>query len=308
MEDYKKIKAQMCNLDLDYKDDLMSIESQTNNLINKVMTNFIESYKDLNVRNVVVYYNDDLLSLIAYKIILNVREVCPFKFNLWIKGKKKKTKKYLPKEAYGVKTFLNFKKKILKESNTIYISPLNILYKIINEKYYNKISELNNRDKVFYPLIKFTPQEIETTADFYQINESILPDKKTKNYSNIEKNISDLKRLCNGQYYIEDFSSDYSKDICLVKLENDIEKDNKTLNEVEQTDNIVYYFGDSPILYDYNFRYYIKNKTNLPIYNNLNVLFVLREFAKDSKVNFIFVGDWTNKEKYRMNYEIYHID
>ena len=263
-------KIKRFNLNLDFCNKL-NIENQTNTLINKYMNSLLKEITENNINTLILEYQDDLISLICYKILKNTQEIK--KTKLYIFGKSKNTKKYfIDKESHISKRKMN---KMNKE-NILFISSFNPIYKVMNiDKKYNKIDNINT----FYIIDKFTPYEIKQAQIFYHIDyiKKDLIQKDLYNKSVLMQKYCDLiDNKLDNSYDSLKISTKYNKNINAVYLTGDINKDIKLLNNIEQLDEITFYFynNEKPeILNEDNinvFEYYLKNKDNIPNENNIN--------------------------------------
>ena len=84
-------------LNMDYKIEDLSLEKQTNFLINDIINDL---YKKIDNSKIIVYeYNDDLISLIGYNILKAVQAIKPFELKICGKKPKKTKKKIKAKES-----------------------------------------------------------------------------------------------------------------------------------------------------------------------------------------------------------------
>ena len=85
-------------LNMDYKIEDLSLEKQTNFLINDIINDL---YKKIDNSKIIVYeYNDDLISLIGYNILKAVQAIKPFELKICGKKPKKTKKKIKAKESF----------------------------------------------------------------------------------------------------------------------------------------------------------------------------------------------------------------
>lgn len=290
--DLVKMKSQMFCLDLDYPIKNMSLETQTNLLVNKVMNDFVKLYEKENIKNVIIDFKDDLLSVICYRLIKNIQTVSPFKFNIYIRGKRNNSKDYLSKEDKRI--FAIKYNKMIEQDDTVLITPFNPLYQVVNSrKRFNKIG-LN----IFAPLKSFTPMEIEQIQIFYHIGYF-----KKDSIKLNSKIVKDFSSLCRGEKEyipkIDFFGKYYYNDIIVVKLCGDNTIDEPLLNKIEGVSELVFYFGKSELL-NSNFVFSLKHKYNLPYYNNLNNWEIVKEFIKKYNTNILYFGDWSDNEKLKL--------
>ena len=155
--------VQMFNSNLDFPIKNTSQEIYTNQLINKQMNYLSKIIQDNKEKIVVIDYKDDVLSLICYRLIKNLQNICSSKFKIYLYGKTFNTKKDLVKKE---KKIFSFKlKKEIKNNNVILISPYNPIYEVLNSNtHFNKFG-----CPIYKPFQYFTIQQIEQTQIFYHI-------------------------------------------------------------------------------------------------------------------------------------------
>ena len=264
-------------LNLDYPMDNYSIEDQTNLLINKKINEFISIYaKDFNSKVFVYNYNDDIISLIGYEILLSIKSLYPnFKFYLY--GKKRKTKKYLENKQKFISLRKIHKICCKGENNIIAINSYNSIYKVIN---YNKLS------KVFvdYELMEqFTPKEIFIAQTFYHIG-YIKKDL-------IQNNNKDIIAFQNwiefrGDIDLEKFDIRNLREkvkVLLMKCGDSDEEIGKKMMEVDNSEDVILYFhnGKDLIINDKAYNFILKKTDNrLNEWNNNNEE-LLNEFKEE---------------------------
>lgn len=302
------------NLNLDYDQDFYDIETQTNLLINKIMNDFIlhidNNYNKLQKTTFIYEYNDDLPSLIGYKILLNIQSIKP-DFNFMLYGKAKKTKKYLAEKQ---KFCSNWKLK--RTINPFIISGFNPIYKVVDKEYCS-----NKMITSKYDLIKeFTPQELYTAQLFYHIGYikgDIFCRKENKNIQEFKQwcaNGPGVPSLipycisCHIQFscHIQSFNS--KKVVTAVWFDDDNQKNNEIMQEIQDKNNMVFYFYNKKpeILFDKNFSYLIKKTSNRPNekFLNLNNYHTIINLKQHYYYEIEFIGRWPESELNKIKLEL----
>ena len=287
-------KIEMFNLNLDYPIDYISIENQTNSLINKKMNEInylIEKNKD---KIIVLDYKDDLISLICYRMLKNLQTF--YAFPLVISGKRNRTKEYIKKE----KRIGNFKlNNLLKKDQCIIIQPFNPIYKVTNTKVIFK----DFTCLTIKPLETFIPEEIKAAQIFYHIGYI------KKDPIQLDNDIiKDFNNFCcyKDNKYCRAATPQFNANLDLVWLTGNIEEDCKILQEVENSDNLIFYFYDTeiaPAALTSEFSLYVKNKANIPNKTNINNYRMLDELYEkyiSNKNQMNWIGNWQEEEKRRI--------
>lgn len=289
------------SLNLDYPQNGLSAESQTNALINQIMVRFISKYKDdFNNKYVILESQNDTLTLLAYTLLKNIQVIEPFQ--LLIFGKRHYLKKYIRKQKIKEK-FIAKKQfdKLNQNNKVIFVSCYNPIYKVVNKK-----NNFNKNDNTFEILKDFTPKEIQISNNFYNI-------KITRNDIKFSKNslIKQYDIFCNGFLEIksdllpfEIYNKKYP--IYIVKFyENDMDKNKEILDTIVETDGMVFYYCEKsedkyPILSS-NFQFFLKNKSNIPNkkYYNINSYGIVKQLYDENGLleKPIFLGDFSPEEK-----------
>lgn len=286
---------ELYNANLSYKPIYMMsskflTEDYVNWIINKTMNSFIKKYENASDKLFILDYKDDLISVICYRMLKNLQSVSPFKFNIAIMGKTHKTKQFLQKEKKVYKWRL---KKYLKSNSCVIIQGFNPLYKVLNTNIV-----FNDFDcSIWRPVENYAPFVFETAQVFYHID--YIPHDIIFGPDNYEGMMS-FSKWCRGieNFYYPCFE-DYEKiyQIAMVKLTNNLDKDMKLLNEVEDFDGIIFYYydGEMPALLKSEYNLFLKNSCNMPGYNNINSRMGL-DISEDYKVRYNFFGDWTDNQ------------
>lgn len=273
--------------------------NQTNTTVSEIMNDFIIKYKnDFKNKNFILFYNDDIYSLIAYQMLKNIQGIFPFTLKIY--GKRKKTKKFISK-----KDFLTFFSKKSNIKNAIYISCFNPIYKVKNSNI--SFKELSNNN--CYSIInKFTPKQFRILSFFYNIDnaellrELTMPEildfdvLVTHGIANFNLEKEEQKYLKYHDFYNEIINK--ITEIDLIKFEgnkNDFTIFDKILKNCET--KMCYYFYNEE-KYQFlieNLNPYI-NSVNAINKNNSNINIKLNDIC-NGKLQYNFIGDWTEEEK-----------
>ena len=280
----------------DYPRDNITLDIQTNQLINYIMNDFAKQYeKDLDRKFVILEFQNDTISLIAYNILKNLQSI--LNFNLLIYGRKKVLKKYFKTQETKRKEKFIFKRtlyKLIKKDKGILVTVRHPIYKVVNS---NKT--FNNFIPSYNIMEKFTIEEIKKAIEFYNI--------PTIKASFTNKEIEDLDKLCRGKMFdVEKLSSYFSieiPNITIVKLTGNQEDDNELLNDIADLNDLVFYhldkkIDDYPILKS-EFQFYLKNKGNIPraAFLNINTKRLVKYLISKVPKKVTFIGNFTEKEK-----------
>ena len=282
-------------LNLDYPQHYLSIEDQTNNIINYIMNDFFVKNKDfLKDKYVVFESQDDAYSLLAYHILKHIQAVSPEPFPILFYGSK--IKMYKREKIKDKKISKRKLKKLMQLNKVLLISCYNPIYNVIPPK--RKFNDF----KIRYDIIRrLTLSEFDEARNFQniyltkkEIKERFLPE------------MIDLSNFCNGGSYshsLIEYFSDLIKDIktehvYIVKMTGNAEQDNESINDIIDTDNLVFYYFENDKCYEFlksHFERFLKNKSNIPNSNYFNV----NEFdmVKFLKPEITFIGNFTEEEK-----------
>lgn len=282
------------NLNLDYALDSCNLENQTNLLINNILNDFVFNILPKeNIKNTlfVFEYNDDLLSLIGYHILLNIKVLNPeFDFKLY--GKKKRTKKFLAKKQ---KFCSNWELRG-KRKQIFLISSFNPIYKVINQKFFsNKIVQPR-----YQLLAKFTPEEIMTAQVFYHIGyikNDLLNKKFIKEREDFSIWINKPKSKINEN--IAGIYGYYPKKVVVAWFDEDTENNIKLMQDLQDKDTLIfYYFNKKPeVLFDKLYGQLVKRKSNIPSEDFLNINeYDIPKFLSHRGSDFEIVGNWDLKD------------
>ena len=210
-------------------------------------------------------------------------------FNFEIFGKVKKFKKKVGKYRR-----IN-EKEVNKKSNVLLISNFNSIYKV------NQIEDLSkkiNFVKRYNIVEQFTPDELSIAFNFYggQIEE-IGKDDPIRSLETLRLNkwIKDPQCAALPQILASLLSPENKVEINMVALSGDIQIDEETLHYVEQSDNINMYYMEERkgLVFDRNYAAIVKNKSNVPSDNYLNInqdLSKIIDYVKPT-----YFGDWQSR-------------
>lgn len=294
--------------DFDYPIPGQTNDSQANILASNIINQFLHDYDKLfKTKSFIYIYNDDLYSLVGYRILCNIAELSDFKFSIY--GKPKKTKKFVAKSnrVLSKRIFNSLK------DEAIIISSFNPIYNVL------KIKTLSNEFEDTFSIVrKITPNELFAFQKFYNF----------PNFSDTQIHKSNFSITAFQNWLAYPFSHtmppalDHPKPIYpinLIWIENNEDRDEaltqkniEVLNEVEQADglNFYYYINNEPyinttpfILNDLNYQLAVKHKTNIPSnnYKNMNHYQIPVELITEFHVPYKFYGDWPDVEKAKMN-------
>ena len=277
------------NLNLDYPIENIPIDIQTNALINKVLNNFYNLYKDNIQQYYIVYeYRDDCISFVGLRLLQILAEQMNFNFEIY--GKVKKFKKKV-----GNARRVN-EKEINKKTNVLLISNFNPIYKV------NQIEELSKKikhDQRYNIVEQFTPDELSIAFNFYggEIEEISYEDPiRSIETLRFNKWIKNPQSAALPQI----LASEEIKlpiQINTVHLSGKIEENIELLQEVEQSDDINFYYLNTEmcnILTDKNFAAYVKHKGNIPNYHYMNINVDITDIRQYVIPNHI--GNWAGGE------------
>lgn len=287
-------------LNLDYSNNLIDYENQTNQTVCKIMNNFIDTYKNnFNNKTFILMYQDDIYSLIAYNILKNIQGV--YHFNLKIYGKRKNTKQYIKKNEFV--NFLKFKR--IKQENIIYISCFNPIYKVKNSPILFKELSYNDCYKI---INKFTPYQFEILSKFYSIKKEILLDEFKLNFfiqfkqftSDIQSFLDEKPDIFKNKYFSDmvEYELKNSK-FYLIKL-NGNESDFELFDRLIKLNEVCFYFYDNnkekEDFLKLNLNNYVPT-ANIINKNNSNNYELVNLFLK-TNMSYTTWGCWTKNEKF----------
>lgn len=248
---------------LDYKDSDLDDETQTNILIVRIINNICKKIDNNKIDTIILEYQDDIISLISYRI-LKIVQLNYKNFNLYIYGKRRKTRKAI-KEKSITKLKVN---KLLKLNSSLYVSSYNPIYNVVsNKKKFNKFYS-----NIFFIMRNFTVQELQMARLFYHIGyykNDILEQNNDLNYKAFE-------RFCSGESsalleifpYVNININELNdkKNIYLVRLNSNIEQNINKLQQIEGCPGIVIYLYEE----DGKITNIIKNETILQMIYEFN--------------------------------------
>lgn len=277
-------------LNCDYTIPYLSIDSQANTLISKTLNEFMNKYNSMfNTHQFILENNDDLITLINYIILCQIRNLTDFNFKILYKPKR--LKNHFNKQERFVNS-----KYLQKNKNCILVTSNNPIYKVENQLEKSKDS-ISNKIQLFTN--EPTPSEIFIMQIYYCLgltNTAISPNNQNLIglqawQDNPFNHIVPPNLMTNLEHPI----------ISYVFITENDKQDVASLQEIEQADTIaMYYFeGETipPILMDKNFSFLVKRKTNIPCveYGNINNHVLGNNFlAKGYGTQWI--GEWKNKD------------
>lgn len=291
------IKLLHFNLNLNYKQKNITIENQTNQLINFICNDFVNKFQnDLKNKYVILEFQNDTISLLGYKILKVIQVIVPFQLLIYGKDKvlkqdmKTKDKKKRVKEK---RIYTHTLKKLIKNDKAIFVSCYNPIYQVTEQE--KTFKEMD----CYYLLKDFIPEELKIAFQFYGIEEKEPSDSRAEVFQSfcdgIENSGFDLFLLNEIKAYKKEI-----REINIVKLTGDNEKDNELLVNVADKDEPIFYHceenKDYPILFS-EYQYYLKNKSNIYGYWNENTHDIAKQFQKQFKCKVNFYGDFADKEK-----------
>ena len=277
------------NLNLDYPIENIPIDIQTNALINKVLNNFYNLYKDNIQQYYIVYeYRDDCISFVGLRLLQILAEQMNFNFEIY--GKVKKFKKKV-----GNARRVN-EKEINKKSNVLLISNFNPIYKV---NFKEDLSKKINFVSRYNIVEQFTPDELIIAFDFYggEIDE-IGSDDPIRSIETLRFNKWVLKPQSAAipQILASPLSITNKTKINMITLSGNIKTDEKILQQVEQSSfiNIYYMEKKEGLAFDKNYAAAVKNKSNIPSDNYLNIN---KNFGGILEyITPVYFGDWQGRE------------
>lgn len=235
------------------------------------MNFFMFNYgKYLNNYYFILDYQDDLPSVILYKLFKNLQSVKNFKFSIF--GKTKNTKKYLVKKEKKIT------KRLIKKTDEkiVLITTDNPLYDVLNiNRISNKI-KIEDGDEMIKPLYRMIPEEIRKTQEFYNIGYI-----KNDKFCNTSFKLFTQDDLLHSL----SLSNKYNEKFYCIYLTEDNNKNAELLKQIEDKKEIILYFYEDnrPDILNSQFTRYLKYKSNLPYehYHNINNYELYKELYKN---------------------------
>lgn len=286
-------------LNLDYPTATeLTCAAEANMQISRIMNQMLKTYGTLFKTHTFIYeYSDDLYSLIGYRILRGLSEITDFHFVLY--GKPKKTKKYVLKSqrVFSKQKF----KKAKNQDNIVLFSHYNPIYKVLNLEYTS-----NDFKGCYSPIATLTPAEMFELQKFYEFEKVI-----DKDFYKDNAKVQAFQNWIGSPliYFIPNVETYITEKIPNIDLvwveegdsEETVAKNIKVLQEVEQSDNIVFYFYNSesvPILNDINYQIAVKHYSNRPSKNYMNCNFydVPIDLSR-AGAEYRFIGDWPTNKK-----------
>lgn len=256
----EKIERKMLyhSLNLDFPQHL-ELKTQTNNLINFIMNDFLIYNEKYFKDNYIIYeYQDDIYSIVGYYILKHIQSLVPF--NLIIYGKKF-FNHYKFKEQ-----FINEKKLEKLKDKMIFISAYNPIYKVLkNKKVFKKF------DRQYNIVEHFTPEEIIMSAIFYGIKINEADQKLFK-----DKAFQQFRSFSNGLIDSIDKINLPPRElnrIIVVRLSGNFQEDKDKLDRIINTNDLIFYEVEDPKCETIKsgFEFYLKNKANIPDEKYFNI-------------------------------------
>ena len=280
-------------LDLDYPIYNVNLETQTNLLINKTINEFINTYEKVFDKRIFIYeFNDDLISLIGYNILLCIQSIKPeFKFYLY--GFRNRTKKYL-----SAKDFYSYRQiKKIKE-NVLLISSYNPIHKVVSIENKSKILRRRKKSLDFIRPLKFNLMaqvfyHIGYIKDSVDSSNIVLTsyqkwiDSKRNTFYTESRPQATYKRLLGCSEPVPQL-----KKLICIYISGEVDSINSLLQEVEQTNSIVLYFGNwNLLLEDVGFNFLLRRGENRPNPDELNNYNLASKFYH-AGAQIDFKGEW----------------
>lgn len=276
------------NLNLDYPIENIPIDIQTNALINKVLNNFYNIYKDNIQQYSIVYeYRDDCISFVGLQLLQILAEQMNFSFDIY--GKVKKFKKKVGKNRR-----IN-DREVNKKTNVLLISSFNPIYKVNFKEDLSKKINFTNKYNI---VEQFTPDELSIAFNFYGGKiEEISNDDPVRSIETLRFNKWIKKPQCTAlpPILISPLNITDKTKINMVALSGDAKIDEKTLQQVEQSDfiNIYYMEKKKGLVFDKNYAAAVKNKSNVPSDNYLNINKNFGEVIE--YITPVYFGEWQGR-------------
>lgn len=215
---------------------------RVNNILTIKINNLNSIIKNNKIENVILFYNDDIYSLISYTLLSSLKSIT--NFNLYIYGKINKTKKYLGIKTKDNKIIYNYnkikKKDIDNFPNILYIDSYNHIYNLYHKPIYKVIKNklYSNKNKINI-IDDLTPEDIIICSKFYDIPIFELFNKRKKK----------IFLRYNNLYIENNYIKEPNKKIYFIKLTG-TDKDNidniiKDINENKNNISAIFYWCDN---------------------------------------------------------------
>lgn len=215
---------------------------RVNNILTIKINNLNSIIKNNKIENIILFYNDDIYSLISYTLLSSLKSIT--NFNLYIYGKINKTKKYLGIKTKDNKIIYNYnkikKKDINNFPNTLYIDSYNHIYNLYHKPIYKVIKNklYSNKNKINI-IDDLTPEDIIICSKFYNIPIFELFNKRKKK----------IFLRYNNLYIENNYIKEPNKKIYFIKLTG-TDKDNidniiRDINENKDNISSIFYWCDN---------------------------------------------------------------
>lgn len=215
---------------------------RVNNILTIKINNLNSIIKNNKIENIILFYNDDIYSLISYTLLSSLKSIT--NFNLYIYGKINKTKKYLGIKTKDNKIIYNYnkikKKDINNFPNTLYIDAYNHIYNLYHKPIYKVIKNklYSNKNKINI-IDDLTPEDIIICSKFYNIPIFELFNKRKKK----------IFLRYNNLYIENNYIKEPNKKIYFIKLTG-TDKDNidniiRDINENKDNISSIFYWCDN---------------------------------------------------------------
>lgn len=274
-------KIKHFNLNLYYPISTNAV-AETNWIIQQTLNNFLDKYgKYESTHTFILEYQDDILSVICYRMLQSLTSVSNIRVNLF--GKHKITKKYVKDAKFISKWKLN---RLLKRENIIYISTFNPLYQVVKT---DKIFKSFNMDNVIMTELinKFCYSHLLTAREFYHIGyikNDLIEDSRCADFENWCCAGAAENQRFNPKvwqdYELNFVGADYDNDkIYVIKLTSDLKQNNIILQRMENEDAMFFYDIETDKLSLQHqilsqiaqFSLYSQRHSNAPNYYNINL-------------------------------------
>lgn len=257
---------------------------RVNNILTVKINNLNSIIKNNKIENIILFYNDDIYSLISYTLLSSLKSIT--NFNLYIYGKINKTKKYLGIKTKDNKIIYNYnkikKKDINNFPNTLYIDSYNHIYNLYHKPIYKVIKNklYSNKNKINI-IDDLTPEDIVICSKFYNIPIFELFKRKEKK----------IFLRYNNLYIENNYIKEPNKKIYFIKLtgtdEDNIDNIIKDINENKDNISAIFYWCDNKEIFKNKIfslipSYFAPNEYNTNI-NHIDIYYSILELFPEFK-------------------------